>query len=288
MNPPARALRAFVVDDEPLARELLVAMLADHPDVEVTGQYGDGASALAALSRQPPDVLFLDVRMPELSGFEVLAALPAGGGARLPAVVFVTAFDEYALRAFDVSAVDYLLKPFDEARLAQALARVRSHLGRGAEGDDEQRRRLGDLLARLESVAERVVEGDAAAAPGAEPGARSAGPGGGYLRRLVARSDERAVLVPVEQVRWLEAAGKWVRVHADTEFTLRDTMARLEAALDPERFVRVSRSAIVNLDRVREIQTWFHGDHQIVLDNGDRVKTTRGYREAVAALLAGS
>lgn len=248
-------MRAVVVDDEPLARSLLVEMLSELADVEVVGEYGDGATALEGLHRDRPDLLFLDVRMPELDGFEVVANLPDGPR---PAIVFVTAYDEHALRAFEVEAIDYLLKPFDEERLRRAVERARERVGSAADV-----RRLRELLAAL------------ADSPGRPD-------------RLVVWQGERALFVPLARIDWVEADGKQVKVHAgEQELTMREPLSSLAEELAPRGFLRVSRSAVVNTHRIREIQQWFHGDHVVVLHNGDRVKTTRGYRREVVRLLRG-
>lgn len=251
-------MRAVVVDDEPLARELLASMLGEIPGVEVVAAYGDGAAAVAGLAGDRPDVLFLDVRMPELDGFAVLAELAEE---RPPAVVFVTAYDEHALAAFEVGVVDYLLKPFDEERLERAVARARER-----SGDGEDLRRLRQVLGRLVG---------AAPAPTAP-------------EWLVVWENERALFVPVAAIDWLEAEGKFVKIHAGPQvYTQREALSRLTDELAPRGFRRVSRSASVNVDRIREVQTWFHGDRLIVLHNGDKVPTTRGYRDVVQEILAG-
>jgi two-component system LytT family response regulator len=250
-------LRALVVDDEPLARELLRRMLDEHPALEVIGECASGTQAVEAVRAERPDLLFLDVQMPGLDGFAVLRELAPD----LPEVIFVTAYDQYALRAFDVHALDYLLKPFDEERLARAIDRARAHLRRpDAESD---RGRILELLDELR-------------------GARR------WRERLVIRAGERAYLQPVAEIDWLEADGKYVKVHVGPRaHTIRETMTQLADVLDPRRFLRISRSAIVNVDRIREIQPWFRGDYVVILQNGAEVTSTRGYRDTLKALLAG-
>lgn len=248
-------LRTLIVDDEPLARELLRKMLAGHDDVEVAGECESGTQAVEAVRADPPDLLFLDVQMPGLDGFEVLRELAP----EIPQVVFVTAYDQYALRAFDVHALDYLLKPFDEERLARALDRARAHLRRPEASDDRE-----EILTLLDELR----------------GARR------FRERLVIRVGERAFLQPVAEIDWLEADGKYVKVHVGPRaHTIRETMTQLGAALDPRRFLRVSRSAIVNVDRIREIQPWFRGDYVVIMQNGAEVTSTRGYRDAIRDLL---
>ncbi|MEM8960358.1 MAG: LytTR family DNA-binding domain-containing protein [Acidobacteriota bacterium] len=247
-------LRALIVDDEPLARALLHELLAEHDDIDVVGEARDGDEAVDLLRRHAVDVVFLDIRMPERDGFEVLRALST-----LPHVVFVTAFDRYAVRAFEVAAVDYLLKPYDRERLDLALERVRERHRRAETIDTD---RLHTLIDRLDRRSR-------------------------YAERLFLKVGERTAVVPVRDVRWLEARRKLVRVHAGGRvFDVRDSLKRFEAEdLDPERFIRVSRSAIVHLEHVTEIQPWFHGEIVLLLDDGAQVTTTRAYRDRVAGLL---
>jgi len=249
-------LRCLVVDDEPLARELLRGMLEAHPGIEVVAECGDGRAALRAIKRHDPDLVFLDVEMPKMNAFDMVQELDPG---TMPEIVFVTAYDRYALRAFEVHALDYLLKPFDEERLDNALRRARDHLGRSDRGEE-----LARVLALLEDI-----------------GARER-----YPDRIAIRRSDRTILQPVSEIDWLEADGKHVKVHVGGKtFSIREAMTRIERLLDPRRFLRVSRSAIVNVDRIREVQPWFHGDHVVVLQGGDQVTTTRTYRSAVNRLL---
>jgi len=249
-------LRCLIVDDEPLARELLRGMLEPYPDVEVVGESDDGRTALRSIRRLEPNLLFLDVEMPKMNGFDLIQDLDPDS---MPAIVFVTAYDRYALRAFEVHALDYLLKPFDEERLDRALKRVREHLERGDRGDE-----LSRVLALLEDL-----------------GARDR-----YADRLPLRRSDRTILQPVSDIDWLEADGKHVKVHVGGKaFSIREAISRIERQLDPRKFLRVSRSAIVNVDRIREVQPWFHGDHVVVLQSGEQVTTTRTYRPNVNRLL---
>lgn len=242
-----------VVDDEPLAREGLVELLAGHPDVRVTGAFADGAAALAGLERARPDALFVDVQMPGLNGFELVEALDADP---LPGIVFVTAYDEYAIRAFDVNAIDYLLKPVSAARLAQALERVRVRAGSGPNAD--YRQRIGALL------------------DGQIPG-RAQGAG-----RLIVREVGQIIVVPTRDLDWIEGADYYSKLHCgDKVHLLREALTSLERRLDPARFLRVHRSAIVNLSRVRAVEAELRGDAIVVLHNGVRVKVTRARREAL-------
>jgi two-component system, LytTR family, response regulator len=244
-------IRVVIVDDEPIARRGIRQQLRGEADLEVIGEYGDGAAAIDAITGLAPDLVFLDIQMPEVGGFDVVEAI---GVARMPAVVFVTAYDEHALRAFDVHAVDYVLKPIDRHRFRSAVERAR--------------RRLAHAPGQLDS---RI-----AAALG-ELGR----PAHDYAKRIAIKGDGRVMLVDVDDVDRLEAAGNYVEVHSGARHHLvRETMASLEARLNPTRFVRVSRSSIVNADRVRELQPMFNGDFVAVLRDGTKVAGSRRYRAA--------
>jgi two-component system, LytTR family, response regulator len=250
-------IRALIVDDEPLARRGLARHLVAEGDVEVVGECGDGASAVAAIGELAPDLVFLDVEMPEVDGFDVVRAVGAGA---MPAVIFVTAFDQYAVRAFDVHALDYVLKPIDVARFRVAVARARERLARPE---------ANDLAARIAAALADI--------------GRAAPPT--FAKRLAVKSDGRVTLVDVGDVDRIEAAGNYVEiVAAGKRHLMRETMASLEARLDPERFVRVSRSAIVNADRVRELRPMFNGDVVVVLRDGTEVSAGRRYRQNLDAL----
>ncbi len=265
----AAPLRAALVDDEPLARALLRSMLAEqHADVTIAGEAGDGDAAVRLVREERPDLLFLDIQMPERDGFDVIAALAADEetDAHTPWVVFVTAYDHFAVRAFEVNAIDYLLKPFDEERLALTMARVRELRARAAPAPDARQ-----ILALLDSLV-----------PSAAPAPRP-------LDRLAIRVGERIVLQPLRDVCWIEASGKLIRVHVGKgHYTMRETLQSVEQLLDPGLFVRISRSAIVNIDQIREIQPWFHGDLVVILKNGAQVPTTRGWRAGLETLLGQS
>ena len=248
-GPPRGQLRVAIVDDEPLARDLMRMLVRRRRDVEVVGDYASASDALEGLQREPADVLLLDVNMPEIDGFELLGRLDA---AVKPVVIFTTAYEEHALRAFDVSAVDYLLKPIDQGGLGRALERARARLSNRALQHD------------VENLRQMVEE--------IRPQRR--------LERLPVRVGTRIILVAVDQLLWLEAEGNNVVLHtrAGNTHAIRETLGRLAEALDPERFVRISRSAIVSLAHVREVQPWFHGDYLVVLDDGSRVQSTRSFR----------
>ena len=244
-------IRVLIVDDEPIARRGIRQQLRGETDLEVIGECGDGAAAIDAITELAPDLVFLDIQMPEVGGFEVVEAI---GVARMPAVVFVTAYDEHALRAFDVHAVDYVLKPIDRHRLRTAVERARRRL---AHAPGQLDRRIAAALGELGRPAQD------------------------YAKRLAIKGDGRVILVDVGEVDRLEAAGNYVEVHSGARHHLvRETMTSLEARLDPARFVRVSRSSIVNADRVRELQPMFSGDFVVVLRDGTKVAGGRRYRAA--------
>lgn len=247
--------RVLVVDDEAPARRRLRAMLQRQAGVEVVGESADGLQAVDAIRSLAPDVVFLDVQMPGMTGFEVIEAV---GPEAMPPVVFVTAYDEYALDAFEVEAVDYLLKPCPEERLARALARAETRTGRRGEAE---------ALAR---VLERVR------------------PSRGFASRLVVRTPDEVLLLDVRQVIRLSAEGNYVRVHtAAATHLLRETLAGLESRLDPERFARVHRSDIVAIDAIRSIRPLFHGDHVVELTNGEAVRLSRRFAGRLLAPDAG-
>lgn len=249
-------IRTLIVDDEELARERLRTFLADETDLELLDDCADGASAVEVLDREPVDLLFLDVEMPELDGFGVLeAARPA----RMPVVVFTTAFSQHALRAFEVHALDYLLKPFDRERLHVSLNRARDRFRESRSGALNEK--LTALLAEMRP------------APSATD-------------RLVVKSGGKVVLVKAADIDWIEAADNYVSLHAGTDtHMLRETMNSIEARLNPKQFIRISRSTIVNLERIKELQPMFHGDYTVILRNGTRLNLSRSHREKLQHLL---
>lgn len=249
-------IRVILVDDEPLARDLLRSMLEPEDDFEVVGEFGNGEDAVDAIEELAPDVVFLDVQMPELDGFGVVNAV---GIDRMPVTVFVTAFDRYALQAFDAHALDYLLKPFDDTRLQRTLRRVRERLDRAPKETVSQR-----MMALLEQLDARTR----------------------YVERLVIRTDGRATFLPVRDIDWIEADGKQLLVHAGKEkHLLREGMAKVETQLDPAEFLRIHRSTLVRIDRIREIQPWFGGDYVVILQDGTQLTSSRGYREKLKELI---
>jgi len=245
-------IRILIVDDESVARRRIRRLLAAEHDAAVIGECGDGDSAIAAIAAERPDLVFLDVQMPERDGFAVLQAIPPPA---LPAILFVTAYDRYALRAFDVHAIDFLLKPFTRERFRIAVARARERLAR--------RDRDAGLAALAASLRDRQR----------------------YLTRLPVRTGSRIVLVDLATVDWLEAADNYVRLHVQTrEYLVRETLSSLEAQLDPDRFARIHRSAIVQIDRIVELHPATHGDFDVLLRDGSRLTLSRRWRDRLRGL----
>jgi len=248
-------IRTLVVDDEPPAREGLRTRLELERDIEIVGEAEDGLAAVQAIERLLPDLVFLDIQMPGIDGFEVVAR---AGRAHLPSIVFVTAFDRYALKAFEVHAVDYLLKPVNSAQLARALDRVREHLNR-AELAERGRAAMAALLDERERAEKE-----------------------GPAERWAVKQGERYVLLRADEVDWIEAAANYVRFHArGTSFLMRGTLSGIERQLDPGRFARIHRSTIVNVDRIKEIEPEWHGDFDVVLQSGKVLRMSRSHRDAL-------
>jgi two-component system, LytTR family, response regulator len=249
------SIRALVIDDEPLARQSVRRFLKNHPDIGVTGEYGDGQSAIEAILAQKPDLVFLDVQMPEMDGFEVVSRI---GIERMPATIFVTAYDQYALQAFDANALDYLLKPFGKTHFDRALARARERIAGSLDRDAAQR-----ILRAMESTATR----------------------GRYIDRFPVSENGRIVFVKTAEIQWIEAAGNYARLHvAGPSHDVRETLTSLEAKLDPVNFLRIHRSAIVNVQFIKEVQPWFHGYHLVLLENGRKLRMSRYQREVAERL----
>ncbi|MBD9480286.1 LytTR family transcriptional regulator DNA-binding domain-containing protein [Pseudoxanthomonas sp. PXM02] len=251
------SLTALVVDDEPIARHAVLRLLREDPDIEDAGECGDGVSAVAAIRDLSPDLVFLDIQMPAITGLDVVATI---GAARMPATIFVTAYEQFAVRAFEANAVDYLVKPFSRERFAETLRRAKQRLAtvRGADADTTTR-----IMQALASLQQRDA----------------------YLERLPVREDERVVLVDVDDIVWIKASGNTVRLHlADRVHELRDTMSALAARLDPRRFARVHRSAIINIRRVKDIHPWFNGYHVVTMDTGQQLRMSRYQHEAFLKL----
>ena len=286
-----RPLRALVVDDEPIAREGLAAMLVAEGGVAVVGEAGTGPEAVREIERLDPDLVFLDIEIPELDGVRVAAQLlerrgTSTGSARRPVVIFVTAYDRFAIRAFEVRALDYVLKPFGPARIAEAVARARDEIRLGRVAALE--RSISGLLdavrgseetSHLTTVMPRGTS--ELRALGVEPREKAA-------TRLAVRTATRVIFVDAADVDWIEGADDYARLHVGTRrYLLGERLASLERRLDPARFVRVHRSAIVNASRIRELFALSHGDYAAVLHDGTRLRVARTRREAVLAALAG-
>jgi two-component system LytT family response regulator len=253
-------IRTVVVEDEPVARDRLLALLSEESDVEVVGACGDGREAAAAIHKMAPDLVFLDVNLPEMDGVTLARSLDPE---RRPAVVFVTAHDEYALHAFELHALDYLLKPFSAQRFRAALTYAREHLAQRRA--TTLGRQILDMLPEMQR-------------PAAAPSLT--------LDRLIVKSSGRIYFVRTADIDWCEAEGNYVRVHVGPQQHLvRETMNRMEAQLDPAQFVRIHRSTIVNVDRIQELRSSFNGEHLVLLRTGTRLTMSRGYREGLQARL---
>jgi len=255
-------MRVLIVDDEPMARRGLRGLLAREQDVEVAGEAANGAEAVRLIRELRPDVVLLDVQMPEMNGFDVLHNV---GADAVPVVIFVTAYDQYALRAFDVQALDYLLKPFDDERFRAVLERARRQL---------RQSRDSDLARRLEAV---LHDYTARAAPPPK-----------HLSRILVRNNDATLVISTDDIDWIEAADYYAKIHVGSAAHLAsETLSELERTLDPATFVRVHRSAIVNMARVKEIRLDYRNHHVLVLTTGAVVPLSRSRREAVEARLSG-
>jgi two-component system, LytTR family, response regulator len=247
-------IKVVLADDEVLARQKLRGLLTDEPDLEIVGEGATAAETIELVRAARPELLFLDIRMPGMDGFDIVGKLSACTGCQVPRVVFTTAYDQYALRAFEINAADYLLKPFTSERLRSAVQRVRDQMS--APGQ-----RAG----------------------GANGRSRNAG---SFTTRIVFKSRGSILFLPVSEIRWIAAEENYVRISTGTEtHLLRETMAHLEERLDPEVFLRVHRSSIVNLQFVKEVRTELSGDFSVVLVNGQKVAMSRSYRSRVSEWL---
>ena len=264
-------IRTLIVDDEPLARRGLELRLAEHADIEIVGQCGDGAAAIAAVHKLRPELMLLDVQMPGVDGFATLRHIPTE---EMPLVIFVTAYDHYAIRAFEASAVDYLLKPVDDSRLPQALARVRqARIQRAASGH------CAHLLGLLGQLSGRPLDLDEALQPDCLAQLRSE-------EKLAVRDGGRTLKVDLHSIRWIDAAGDYMCIHTDQEtLVLRATMRELEKQLDPQRFPRIHRSTIVNARRVVELRPHTNGESFLRMDCGQELKLSRTHRDKLAVLI---
>ena len=266
---PSRLLTVVIVDDEPLARDCMRLALATQSDVQIVAECGDGAQAVAVIREHEPDVVLLDVQMPAMDGFQVIEQLEGG---RMPAVVFVTAYDVHAVRAFEVHALDYVLKPFDDARLLAALERARRTVREQRQG--EIARRLTDLLRAWMGAAHETVEGTMQDPHLVAPTPVMAGRS--YVTRLTVRKDDRVRFIAIGDIHWIEADGNYLLLHVgDQRHRIRETLGQLTEQLDPRLFVRVHRSATVNVSYIREVQPWFGGDYIAIMRTGAQVRVSR-------------
>ena len=253
------AIKVLIVDDERLARDRIRDILRDDPRIEIAGEARNGIEAVSQIDRLAPDLVFLDIQMPGMDGFDIVRAVGSG---RMPHVIFVTAYDHYAIRAFEIHALDYLLKPFDKSRFQEALDRAVQTVesGLGAKVFEEGVRRL---VGHLEKKSP-------------------------YPEWLVAKSEDRATPIRADAVDWIEASGNYIVLHAEGgEHVMRETLNHIETRLDPAKFIRVHRSKIVAARAVKEIQPWFHGDGLLVLKDGSRITLSRTYRAKFRAVFGG-
>lgn len=251
-------IRALIIDDEPLLRERVRTLLKEYGDIELIGECRDGQEAVNMILIERPDLIFLDIQMPELDGFEVIKAI---SDEYLPAIVFITAFDEYAIRAFEVNAIDYLLKPINESRFKQAVERTIDRLQQPDRHAHDFDRNLLNLITGL----------------------RASQP---YTTRFVVRSGTKLSFVRASDIDWIDVADNYVRLHVSgREHLVRDTLKSVESQLNPETFVRVHRSIIINLDRVETVEPYFHGEYVITIKDGARLRTSRSYSERLRTLL---
>ena len=250
-------IKTLIIDDEPLARRNLRLLLEKDPQIEILEECRNGREAVKAINALSPDLIFLDIQMPEMDGFDVLARV---GPEHIHAIIFVTAFDQYALKAFDVHALDYLLKPFDDERFLHALERAKTQI---------EAREIDRLSKRLLALLE-----------GRESERKGAKEQTNYLTRLMVKVAGRVTLLKVEEIDFIEADGNYAKLHVGRKsHLLREKMNELEGRLDPAKFVRIHRSAIVNLDRIKEMHPHFNGDYIVVLEDGRQLRLSRTRRE---------
>jgi len=251
-------IATLVVDDEPIARHAVLRLLREDPDIVLAGECGDGASAVQAIRDQSPDLVFLDIQMPAMTGLDIVTTI---GPARMPATVFVTAYEQYAVRAFEANAVDYLVKPFSRDRFVETLRRAKARLRAGGIQHDGS----GAIQQVLDALRRRD----------------------GYLERVPVRVDERVTFVDVDDIVWIKANRNIVEIHlADRVHEVRETMTSLAERLDPRHFARVHRSAIINVRRVQSIHPWFNGHHVVTMDTGQKLRMSRYQQEAFMRLVS--
>ena len=245
-------MNVLIVDDEPLARERIRELLKREKDIESVSEADNGSAAVKSIRARQPDVVFLDIQMPEMDGFQVLEKLGSHGISQVPAIIFVTAYDQYAVRAFEFHALDYLLKPFDRERFGEALARARLQIANRQSHDSTER--ILDLLKQL-------------------------GSGSEYLEWLSIKKDERIRLFRVDDIQWIEAQGNYVLIRfKEASELMRETMENIEAQLNPRMFLRIHRSAIINVNCISELQVWRRGEYRVIMHGGKALTLSRGYR----------
>ena len=249
-------IKALIADDESLARKFIRRMLKDDPEVEIVGECNNGKTTVAMIRKHNPDVVFLDVQMPEMNGFAVLEAV---GVERLPEIVFTTAYEQYAVRAFELHALDYLLKPFDQTRFKDALRHAKERLNQRDQEDG--RLQINELL---ESVRAKSK----------------------YLERLIVKADGRISFLNTREINWIEADDKYVHLHtAKGSRMIRQTLSAMESQLDPKKFLRIHRSAMVNVERIKELQPMFNGEHVVILEDGTKLTLSRNFKGKLFELL---
>lgn len=243
-------IRTVIADDEPLSRERLRKLISKEDELELIKACENGQEAIDFLKDELPDLLFLDIQMPEIDGFEVLKQIDYEN---IPCIVFVTAYDEYALRAFEVNALDYLLKPFDQQRFVKAVNRVKDQL------KNKSQAQLDTRLTKLVNTLDK---------------------NNNYLDRIMIKANGRVYFVKTNEIDWIEAAGNYLKLHCDKKnHMVRETMSNMEEKLDPDQFFRIHRSVIVNIEKIRELQPWFHGDYMITLLDGQKLTMSRNYKD---------
>lgn len=257
--PVYRKIRALIVDDESLAREALLVMLDDDPEIEVVAECRNGREAVTAIREQSPDVVFLDIQMPEMDGFQVVEEV---GAMQMPVTIFVTAYDKHALRAFEAHALDYLLKPFDHERFSTALQRAKNQV---------RQQKLGEISEGLLAVLQDLKTKNGASTS---------------IDRVVIKSGGRIYFLKTEEIDWVEGAGDYLTLHSGSQTHLiRETMGNFHATLDPQKFLRIHRSTIVNIERIKDIRPVYKGEYVITLTTGVSLKASRGYRREIQSLV---
>lgn len=250
-------IRTLIVDDMNLARQRLKHTLASDTEIEIIGEAANGNEAVNAIKNLRPDLVFLDVQMPKMGGFEVVETI---GATQMPTIVFVTAYDEFALRAFEINALDYLLKPYEEERLQKTVQRVKSQIREAGRGDIEER--------LLQLLGKAVQKPD-------------------YLKRIPVKTAQHTILVLTEDIDWIGGAGNYLELHvAKDVYLIRERLNQLEQRLNPEQFARIHRSTIVNIDRIKALHPMFNGDHLIILQNGARLNVSRSYHEKLLEMIS--